>query len=200
MQVISVVGYKGGSGKTTLAVNLADTFAERVPTVLIDTDPQGSAVAWIGAAEHLRVERVAEPRALARVLSRDWDGLAVVDGRPNDRTLTAVAIEHATLTLLPLRPSPLDLHANAPILEQLAGGGGLVVVCMAAPRTKDAETVRVVIGERYGVPVAETVLHQRVAQSRAPMFQQSVTDSDPSGEAAREVLALADEVRKAMKL
>jgi chromosome partitioning protein len=201
VKILAVVGYKGGTGKTTVAVNLADVIGERVPTVLIDTDPQGSASAWLGGkAEHLRVENIPEVGALERVLSQEWDGLVVVDGRPGDPKLTATAIKAADLTLLPLRPSPLDLHANAPILEQLGSGGvnGLAVICMATPRTQDAELMRATLGDQYNVRCCKTVLHQRVVQARAPMWQLGVCDVDPGGAASAEVLALAKEIRKTL--
>ena len=48
MQRIVVLNPKGGSGKTTLAINLAAYFAARGDnTLLIDRDPQGSATRWL---------------------------------------------------------------------------------------------------------------------------------------------------------
>ena len=48
MQRIVVLNPKGGSGKTTLAINLAAFFATRGDkTLLIDRDPQGSATRWL---------------------------------------------------------------------------------------------------------------------------------------------------------
>ena len=48
MQRIVVLNPKGGSGKTTLAINLAAYFALRGDsTLLIDRDPQGSATRWL---------------------------------------------------------------------------------------------------------------------------------------------------------
>ena len=48
MQRIVVLNPKGGSGKTTLAINLAAYFAGRGDsTLLIDRDPQGSSTRWL---------------------------------------------------------------------------------------------------------------------------------------------------------
>jgi chromosome partitioning protein len=47
MSIIAVVGNKGGTGKTTLALNLAAGLAQRGDSVVIvDADPQQSAYQW----------------------------------------------------------------------------------------------------------------------------------------------------------
>ena len=42
MPVVAIVNQKGGTGKTTLSINLASAFSELYPTLLLDSDPQGS--------------------------------------------------------------------------------------------------------------------------------------------------------------
>lgn len=55
MRTIAVTNQKGGSGKTTTAVNLAATLAELQHRVLlIDLDPQGSASAWMNRTNDAR--------------------------------------------------------------------------------------------------------------------------------------------------
>src|SRR5690349_7749300 len=56
---IGVVNTKGGVGKTTIAVHLAAMLAGQAPTLLIDGDPQGSAVSW--AAWRREAEREPTP-------------------------------------------------------------------------------------------------------------------------------------------
>src|SRR6187551_3103721 len=49
---ILVINGKGGSGKTTVSINLASWLAQRGErTVLVDADPQGSASHWISSRE-----------------------------------------------------------------------------------------------------------------------------------------------------
>ena len=48
MLTILVINSKGGSGKTTLATNLASYYATRkIQIAIMDYDPQGSSIQWL---------------------------------------------------------------------------------------------------------------------------------------------------------
>lgn len=52
MHVIAVLNQKGGAGKTTIATHLARAYQlDGLNTILIDSDPQGSARDWVAASE-----------------------------------------------------------------------------------------------------------------------------------------------------
>jgi chromosome partitioning protein len=50
--IVGILNQKGGVGKTTLSVNLAAFYAKQDRRVLlVDADPQGSAMAWSAARD-----------------------------------------------------------------------------------------------------------------------------------------------------
>ena len=51
MPVIALLNQKGGVGKTTLSVHLATALADGHKVLLVDADPQGSALDWSAQRE-----------------------------------------------------------------------------------------------------------------------------------------------------
>lgn len=129
MQRIVVLNPKGGSGKTTLATNLASHFAARGDkTALMDYDAQGSSTFWVGQrpAERQPVQIITAYKHPAGV-TRSW----FLRVEPNTRTLiidTAAALDFAAFQrtlqeacaiVIPVLPSDVDIHAVANSIGQL---------------------------------------------------------------------------------
>ena len=122
--MIAVINQKGGTGKTTLATNLAYALADFAIVFLLDADPQASAQDWYDSRSKpypsLQVKPV-EGRALVQQIrslksDRDW---IIIDGPPGINRISADAVRAADLVLIPAKPMPSLSQAAAPDTSQL---------------------------------------------------------------------------------
>lgn len=122
MMTILIANPKGGCGKTTLAINLAGYFARRGRCVVLsDLDRQQSARAWLSRrSAELPVIHAWDARKEG---SPDFDfepEVVILDtpaGMRGQRLKTAV--KHVDRVLIPVQPSPLDMHTTDDFVELL---------------------------------------------------------------------------------
>ncbi len=123
MLAIAVVHLKGGSGKTTLSVNLAAAaHLKGLRTTVIDLDTQASALAWSSARREgsrlegitvsLAVKKSDTKLALPRLreLATGYD-VAILDGPAREPGITRSAAAFADVALIPIAPGPCDFWA-----------------------------------------------------------------------------------------
>ena len=129
MQRIVVMNPKGGSGKTTIAINLASYFASRQQTpVLMDFDPQGSSLRWVK-------KRQAPQPPIHVIAAFEKDSrttrafqLRVPDSATHVIVDTPAAVESRAMPditkdadkiLVPVLPSDIDIHACSRCIRDL---------------------------------------------------------------------------------
>ncbi len=130
MKRIVVMNPKGGSGKTTIAINLASYFASRQLTpVLMDFDPQGSSIRWV------RKRQPPQPAVYGIAAFEKADGrttrtfqLRIPEKSSHVIVDTPAAIESrempeitkdADKILVPVLPSDIDIHACSRCIRDL---------------------------------------------------------------------------------
>jgi len=205
--VITIAQRKGGAGKTTLAAQLAVTWAQSGPRVaVLDIDPQGSLAAWVElrrarlGANAIGFDFAALPgwRAAQWIEDRARSAdLVLIDNPPHAETEAQIAVRAAGLVLIPVQPSPLDLWATEATLKMARDERRrpLLVLNRVPPRSGLTDLIASELA-RSGTPVAATRIGNRVALVRAMMSGLGVVESESASQAAAEIRAFADEVRQ----
>ena len=201
MHVVAVLNQKGGSGKTTIATNLATALQRRGYRVaLIDADPQKTASEWAARGEDTPPTYEATAGALPENVPALGDAfdVVVIDGAPRMTALATSAVKTADLVLIPVQPSGADIWAAEDILDivekrqQVAGKPqAAFVVSRAVAGTNLADSIQGAL-QSYEADVLESRTGHRVAYTEALGAGTSALDT--GSKAADEIQALTDEV------
>jgi chromosome partitioning protein len=178
---VVIAGRKGGVGKTTTAVHLAAGFAQEGRTLLVDADPQGSALTWsersgrLSKGGHGLVTIGLPVRDLphrVNKLARDF-ATVVIDTPPGagDIAITRAALMSAHAVVIPLSPTLLDSDTLVATVDLLAETEPLdrerpfaLLLTKVRRGTKSAGSIREALAD-LGVPVfaAEVPLRESIS-------------------------------------
>ena len=211
MKVIAVLNEKGGTGKSTIAANLATLLHRRGRSVvLVDADPQGTARDWRAASPQemdlppvVAIDRAAMLGQSLKSFSADF---AVIDSPAKAGDMAAAIVSASDLALLVIQPSGADVWASAAtvrLIRTKRDMGGAIdaafLVNRAVAGTKLSKLIRSGDWNEYGLDQMDAIVGNRVSFAQAMTDGISVFDL-PDLAARLEIEAVVTELEKAQWL
>jgi chromosome partitioning protein len=204
-KTIAVVALKGGTGKTTIAVNMSvSAFLAGRKVILADTDPQGSSYAWSRARMHAGPRTIAIPssaifptKCFAETSNAD---LIIIDSRASVKFDTVEAVRQCDLAIIVTRPTVIDLRAIRETVDLVKPLGKPAMFVMNQSPSQRAgmntgfvlEAIQLLLS--YGVMVAPVGIHSRRIYQTAFNIGQTPIEQEPDSAAAQETNNLWHEI------
>jgi chromosome partitioning protein len=209
--IYAFLNQKGGVGKTTLSIHLADALARRGRRVLgVDADPiQQSFLEWAGyRAEQNRENRFnivgkATPHLHKELppISSDYDDV-VIDGPPRVMDVAKAVILAADLVIIPVQPCQADVSATIRTIALIQEASvfketlkSAIAVNRKIVNTAIGQAIRETLAELQ-TPVLTTDICGRTIFSEVFGEGRTAYDKDHRSNAAQEIEALVDEIMR----
>jgi chromosome partitioning protein len=204
-KVITIAQQKGGSGKTTIAANLAvGLVRDGARVALLDTDPQGSLGRWFMARHGDGLSDMEFSTASAWGVGYECDKLkktndfVILDTPPKVDADLRPALRVSDLVIVPVATSQVDVWAVESVLDLVTRENrrALVVLNRYKSGTRVGADVAAALGD-MDVTVAQTTLGNRVVFAETLGLGRGVQERG-KGAAFDEVVSLVAEVRAAL--
>ena len=208
MSVISVCSTKGGVGKTTLVMCLADAFARQGGSVaIVDGDPNGHIATWRErAGPDCKVDVISEPDE-TKIQDKIADAatlyaLVLVDLEGAASQAVTYAIAESDLVLIPTKVSGMDLQEvfrtyevvkRAVKMLKRAIPARVVFTQMSPLKSHVANHARSEI-QANNIPVLKTEIIQRAAYQQIHFTGATPSGADGDVKAKREITTVLAEL------
>ena len=205
--IISVVSQKGGTGKTTIAINLAACYATMGREVLlVDADPQHSSLDWKADRPQelppIHVFHLPEKNLFQEIHNlRQKFTLIIIDGGGRITVTARAAVAAADFLIIPTLPSKLDMLSTEDFIQTVIQevqtykpvvAGGIILNQLQASTAIGKAAIEHLA--TLGYPMFETTLHLYVAYREAAAAGRSVIEYDKNSKAAGEFTAFFTEL------
>jgi chromosome partitioning protein len=166
MQIITVTGYKGGVGKSTTAIHIATYFSDVGKTILVDGDPNRTAVNWSERGNLPFI--VADERQAMKLISGSDFVIIDTPARPHSDDLKELA-KGCDLLILPSTPDVVSLEPMLAIANDLGSARYQALLTIVPPYpSKEGETMQQELISN-GIPTFKTMIRRSSAFQKAAL-------------------------------
>jgi chromosome partitioning protein len=199
-KIITMIQQKGGTGKTTISINLATLFfALNWRVGLIDADPQKSLATWFNVRSQYQntdrfiVKETDVDSIEEAILNlKDKADLILIDMPPRILQKTKL-YSLSDVMVVPTQLSPVDIWASQATLDSIADNDKILMVLNRVPaKAKVCTDLKNSLTEN-NFPLAKTALGNRMAFVASMMHGLGVVECG-SNLAAEEISLLATEI------
>ncbi|ADU72587.1 ParA family partition ATPase [Pantoea sp. At-9b] len=201
MKIISFLNPKGGSGKTTVTINVSSCLAASGKKVaVVDTDPQMSLTNW-NRNEKARfdVYTASSEKDVYQVRKElsEYD-YVIIDGAGSLSVITSAAVMVSDLIIIPVTPSPLDFSASGSVvtvLEAQAYNRPVEARFLITRKIEQAKMLSVLKDSiaQTGIKALKTAINQRQSYVKSVLDGDSVFETS-DGAAKGEIQILTREI------
>ena len=208
--IVLIGGEKGGTGKSTIACNLATWLSrEGKDVLLLDADPQATAKRWVDRRNDLEGDRpkLAVAQATGDVFkpARDYAtryGEVVIDAGGRDSKELRTAMVAADVLLVPIRASQPDLETMDHVNELVALARGmnpdlkayaLISMAPSNPMINEVAEANAFLSDFAELRLAQTFIRDRKVFRDAMLEGKGVIEMNNS-QARAEIQLLGQEI------
>lgn len=200
MDVLAILGQKGGTGKTTVATNLAVAAEnDNKKTVIFDLDPQATASFWKDLREEQQVIdtpavisiQAIRLKAMIEASRENNVDLVIIDGAAVARDIILDAANVADFALLPTKPAIFDSASLIQTINIIKGVNlpASMVLNAISPIGKENQEAIDLAGS-IDINMCPVTIGNRKAFFKSQAKGQSVQEYEPNGKAAEEISKL----------
>lgn len=212
-KIILIANNKGGSGKTTIAINLAGYLSLKSKVLLADADPQASVCDWNKARnkngtfnlkhKNLTVTETPLSQKQLKQISHDNYDFIIIDSPPEDAKTMRTALVVSDYAIIPISPSPLDIRSSFITIKTVRNGldsnalnlKPAILISKKIIGTVLASDVRADL-KPFNLPLLKSEIGQRVVLVESTIYGKTIFEYAPGSKAEKEFQKLGKEVIK----
>ncbi len=204
-KIVTFANQKGGTGKTTLATNLAVLWSNsQYKVAVIDADSQKSLAHWVEARKKYYGENDIgidvypyHTHSLGediKKIKRKYNFI-IIDSPPSITYDTIQIVKNSDRVFVPVQPSPVDLMATIPFLNLVKQERKKAIVILNRVMPRARLTDAMVMRLRYaGAKIARSRISSKVIYAETYSVGRGVVDISVNTDTSKEIINLGNEI------